>query len=92
MAGDEAHAEMMRAVARRECLILSRVTTPAGYDVQWSAWRFHTGQMHVQAWHRPPCGHWNRGPSFTIESESLMELLALSQGYAARSGTSTAVR
>ncbi len=71
--GDEAHAEMVRAVARGVCTILCSHHCDDGTTVEWSAWRV-AGRLVAQGWFCTNAGHWSRGPSFVVEAREVAAL------------------
>lgn len=77
--GNEAHAEMERAVFRGDCVIVTDVTASDGFRLQWSIWR-NGDEMCCQAWHFTLKSGWTRGPSFVIAGTPLQQLLLLMNG------------
>ncbi len=75
-AGDEAHAEMLRAVERGACVLLCSHEFDDGAALVWSAWL--TGaELVAQSWLRPKQGHWSKGPSFVVLPDEIARLASL---------------
>ncbi len=74
--GDEAHTDMLRAVERGICVILTDVTADDGFRLQWSAWRWGD-DLYCHAWHFTPKQGWTRGPSFVVTATSFPKLSKL---------------
>ncbi len=76
--GDEAHAEMLRAVDRGVCMIVSENSAEDGTMLQWSAWLVER-ELVCQAWFRSNDRRWSKGPSFMVSGERATSLADMLQ-------------
>ncbi len=76
-AGNEAHAEMLRAVERGLCTILTDQLASDGTEQQWTARLKRDGTLTVCRWrHREDSG-WSQGVSFDIDVNGVASLAQL---------------
>jgi len=76
-AGNEAHADMLRAVERGLCTILTDELASDGTEQQWTAKLKRDGTLTVSRWrHREEAG-WSQGVSFDIDVNGVAGLAQL---------------
>ena len=66
-AGNEAHADMLIAVRRGVCTILSGEVATDGTEQQWTAWLNDDGTLTIDNWRHSKGIGWTRATSFDVD-------------------------
>ena len=73
-AGNEAHADMLIAVRRGVCTILSDEVAPEGTEQQWTAWLNDNGTLTIDNWKHTEGIGWTRATSFDVDVNGVASL------------------
>jgi hypothetical protein len=74
---NEAHAEMLRAVERGECVVFVDVMVANDVRVQKSAWALGDGDIQLTTWCRSKVGHWELSRSCDVRGDGVRQLARL---------------
>jgi hypothetical protein len=72
--GNEAHADMLIAVRRGVCTMLSDEVSDEGKERQWTAWLNEDGTLTIDHWEHSEDVGWTKATSFDVDVNGVASL------------------